>query len=152
VGFNINKKKASEQLQRQQQQQQQNNLSRYQILPPITPQSGNPQDGYGRQSIDHIIGSEQRSQPELIPPPVSLQPVQTDPTKDIDYLPVDPIYLNPQEEQGLMNDVSRDLGSYSTEQLKRFYSELTTYDPNLTGFTHHAYISLVAMRNYVNNH
>lgn len=71
--------------------------------------------------------------------------------KDKDYLPIDPIYLSPQEEQALMNDVSRELGSYRADDLKRFYSELTSYDPNLSGFTHHTYIALVAMRNNVSH-
>jgi hypothetical protein len=65
------------------------------------------------------------------------------------YLPIDPIYLSPQEEQALTSDVNREMGNYSTDQLKQFYSELTSYDPSLTGFTHHTYISLVAMRNNV---
>lgn len=112
--------------------------------------------GYGAQSIDHIIGSAPPSQDAQLANQANSeylmqphQPVgQVDP-KDAEYLPIEPIYLNQQEEHALMNDVSRELGSYRTDELKRFYTELTSYDPNLTGFTHHAYISLVAMRNNV---
>ena len=65
------------------------------------------------------------------------------------YLPRNPIYLNPQEESALMMDTSRELKNYTSEQLKNFYSDLTSYDPSLTGFAHYNYISLVAMRNQV---
>lgn len=144
-------------------------MNPYHVLPPITPlgqqqQQQQPpqhyqqqqQGGYGQQSIDHIIGSAPPSQaeslahqtdPEYLMAPH--QPIgQIDP-KDKDYLPIDPIYLNPQEEQALMHDVGRELGNYRTDDLKRLYTELTAYDPNLSGFTHHAYIALVAMRNNV---
>ena len=73
---------------------------------------------------------------------------QIDPLND-NYLPIDPIYLNAQEEQSLMTDVSRELGNYSSNQLKSFYNELTSYDPNLTGYTHYTYVNLVGMRNNV---
>lgn len=131
------------------------------MLPPIsTPQGGSPnQGGYGAQSIDHIIGSAPPSQAENLAhqsdPDYLMAPHQPtgfiDP-KEKDYLPIDPIYLSPQEEQALMNDVSRELGSYRADDLKRFYTELTSYDPNLSGFTHHTYIALVAMRNNVRSY
>jgi hypothetical protein len=79
------------------------------------------------------------------------QPVGKLDSKDIDYLPIEPIYLSPDEENALMQHVNRDLGDYRSDDLKRFYTELTSYDPNLTGFTHHAYISMVAMRNNVSH-
>jgi hypothetical protein len=122
-------------------------------LPPIQSQN-NPQNGYGQQSIDHIISEPpsqavtlaHQSDPELYLKTNQQSQIEF---RDKEYLPVDPIYLSPQEEQGLMNDVSRELGSYRSDDLKQFYAELTSYDPNLTGFTHHTYISLVAMRNRV---
>ena len=60
---------------------------------------------------------------------------------------MEPIYLSSQEEANLINDVTRELEGYSTENLKNFYSEMLGYDPNATGFAHHMYIALVAMRN-----
>jgi hypothetical protein len=65
------------------------------------------------------------------------------------YLPRNPIFLNPQEEQALMIDTKRELKDYLSDQLKNFYSELTSYDPALSGFTHYNYITMVAMRNEV---
>lgn len=63
------------------------------------------------------------------------------------YLPVEPIYLSPQEEANLISDVTRELEGYSSNNLKNFYSEMLGYDPTATGFAHHMYITLVAMRN-----
>jgi hypothetical protein len=62
------------------------------------------------------------------------------------YLPREPVILSQAEEESLLQDILRELGYYSSEDLKGFYSELTAYDPNLTGHIHHMYITLVAMR------
>ena len=48
-----------------------------------------------------------------------------------------------------MIDTKRELKDYLSDQLKNFYSELTSYDPALSGFTHYNYITMVAMRNEV---
>jgi hypothetical protein len=105
-----------------------------------------------KPSIDHII-----TEPPYLSKNQPLNPDSYNATSQITidksndtYLPIEPIYLSEQEERNLMNDVSRELGNYSSNDLKNFYSELTSYDPNLTSYTHHAYISLVAMRNNVN--
>ena len=58
-------------------------------------------------------------------------------------------FLNSKEEQALMIDTKRELKDYLSDQLKNFYSELTSYDPALSGFTHYNYITMVAMRNEV---
>lgn len=62
------------------------------------------------------------------------------------YLPREPVVLSQAEEASLLQDILRELGNYSSEDLKSFYSELTAYDPNLTGYVHHMYMTLVAMR------
>lgn len=137
---------------------QSSNLNPYQVLPPInSPQSSNIQP----TSIDHLISeppSYLNQKVELVDQSMMAQNSGggmsgggmsgggMDHEKD-NYLPIDPIYLSPQEEQSLCNDVNRELAGYSTSQLKQFYNELTSYDPNLTGYTHHAYVSLVGMRN-----
>lgn len=69
--------------------------------------------------------------------------------RDDNNLPREPIQLTEAEENSLMNDVMREMSNYSSEQLKQFYSELTSYDPNLSGTVHNMYVSLVAMRNRV---
>ena len=66
------------------------------------------------------------------------------------YLPVEPIHLNPQEEQALIADVKREFRNFSYSQIKQFYAALSEYDKNKTGFVHHTYINLVAMRINVN--
>ena len=64
-------------------------------------------------------------------------------------LPVNPIFLNLQEEQNLINDVAKELRDLPSESLKSFYNELTSYDPNALGFTHSSYVALCAIRNNV---
>jgi len=142
-------------------------LNPYSVLPPINQpyqlstsstssynqyqqaQSG-PQQ-YLKPSIDHII-----TEPPYLSKNQPINPDSYNATSQVtidrsndNYLPIEPIYLSEQEERNLMHDVSRELGNYSSNDLKNFYSELTSYDPNLTSYTHHAYISLVAMRNNV---
>ena len=67
---------------------------------------------------------------------------QIDSLSDI-CLPFDSIHMNAQEEQSLMNDVSRELGNCSSNQLKSLYSELTSYDTNLTVCTHYTLYALI---------
>jgi len=101
------------------------------------------------QSIDHIITEPPKyvtkAQPEYLN-----QPPPADKAND-NYLPIEPIYLSPQEEQNLISDASKELGNYSSNYLKNFYSELTSYDPNVSGYAHYTYITLAAMRNNVSN-
>ena len=75
---------------------------------------------------------------------------QIDSLSDI-CLPFNSIHMNAQEEQSLMNDVSRELGNYSSDQLKSLYSELTSYDPNLAGCTYYADVNLVGIINNVSH-
>jgi len=137
-------------------------INPYTVLPPINqpPQNSyyqqqQPNQSYQQPIINHII-AEPPPMPQVQPPELygSQMGPQYGPQGNNDgpsdsFLPVDPIYLNTQEEQNLMNDVSRELGQYSSGQLKNFYNELTSYDPNLTGYTHYTYVNLVAMRNNV---
>ncbi len=106
---------------------------------------------YLKPSIDHIM-----TEPPYLSKNQPINPDSYNATSQItidksndNYLPIEPIYLSEQEERNLMQDVYRELGNFSSNDLKNFYTELTSYDPNLTSYTHHAYISLVAMRNNV---
>ena len=150
--------------------QDKSNLNPYPVLPPISSphlqiaqpklqyqqqQSAQPQHNSAQPqqqqqqyrqmtpSIDHII-PESNSAPLLKQTSRDATPFGN---HNDNYLPRNPIYLNPQEEQSLMIDTNRELKSYTSEQLKNFYSELTSYDPTLSGFTHYNYVTLVAMRN-----
>ena len=130
-------------------------LNQYTVLPPITPQGGiDGNDMYGGQSIDHLVTAPPskvsaenyglKNVPlnldEPAPPLPMHQMQQLKTNRDDNFLPRQPVQWN---------DVMRDLKNYSSEQLKSFYSELTSYDPNLSGSVHHMYVSLVAMRNKV---
>jgi hypothetical protein len=102
------------------------------------------------QSIDHIITEPPKFATKAQPEYLNMnQPMAPEKSND-NYLPIEPIYLSPQEEQNLVSDVSKELGNYSSNNLKNLYSELTSYDPNVTGNAHYTYITLVAMRNNVN--
>lgn len=94
-----------------------------------------------QSSIDHII-----TEPPNYPPPNQPEPYQSQDQSNDNYLPIDPIYLSPDEEQALITDVARELGGYSSTQLKNFYTEMLTYDPNLTGYVHYHYISVISMK------
>ena len=135
-------------------------INPFNVLPPIgSPQNAlyqNPNQNYPQPTINHII-AEPPQMPQVQPPELygsqmgsqyGPQGGNNDMAND-NYLPIDPIYLNSQEEQNLMSDVSRELGNYSSEQLKMLYNELTSYDPTLTGYTHYTYVNLVGMRNNV---
>ncbi|RNA12309.1 hypothetical protein BpHYR1_016564 [Brachionus plicatilis] len=120
-------------------------LNPYPLLPPIN----SPQNqAYQSHSIDHIVNDDAynyNKQLNSLPPP-NQEPLSSDKNND-NYLPVDPIYLSPQEEANLINDVTRELEGYPSANLKNFYAEMLSYDPTATGFAHHMYITLVAMRN-----
>lgn len=141
------------------------NLNPYPLLPPISPSAqlsnrlptSNQQQAHHQQqfqqqqpqqnntlSLDHIVGDSSMLNPQN--KSANRGPTPLGNPND-NYLPRNPIYLNPQEESALMMDTSRELKNYTSEQLKNFYSDLTSYDPSLTGFAHYNYISLVAMRN-----
>ena len=118
-------------------------------------QQQQPNQSYQQPIINHII-AEPPQMPQVQPPELygsqmgsQYGPQGNKEGPNDNFLPVDPIYLNMQEEQNLVVDVRRELGSYSSGDLKNFYNELTSYDPNLTGYTHYTYINLVAMRNNV---
>ena len=105
-----------------------------------------------QQSIDHIIGTDSnlnKTNGGCGGGGVSGSTNASATNQNDDYLPRNPIFLNPQEEQALMIDTKRELKDYLSDQLKNFYSELTSYDPALSGFTHYNYITMVAMRNEV---
>ena len=113
-------------------------LNPYPLLPPInTPQN----QTYQSNSIDHIVNDHAYNHNKQV------NNVQQSEKESDNYLPIDPIYLSPQEESNLINDVTRELDGYSSEQLKNFYSEMLGYDQNASGFAHHMYITLVGMRN-----
>lgn len=133
-------------------------------MPPITPSqgfSGSNQDLNNSNSIDHII----REPPSQVSAENYGAPVQVNDQSYMDmgqqmmnsprnankanFLPREPIQLSSAEESSLAQDVTRELSNYSGDQLKGFYSELVTYDPNVTGYVHHMYITLCAMRNKV---
>jgi hypothetical protein len=104
-------------------------------------------------SIDHIMTEP----PNFLtnPPPKQMPELYgsqheavANRTED-NYLPVEPIHLNPTEEQALTTDVARELVNYSSTQLKNFYTDLTTYDPSLSGYIHYHYIAMVALKNNV---
>lgn len=122
-------------------------MNPFPVLPPISGSSQNRSQQAQQTSIDHLIKDPLFNTNQGLAPNSEIQK----PASNDTYLPIDPIYLSPQEEQNLINDVARELGNYSSEKLKKFYSDMTSYDPNGTGFAHHMYISLVAMRNNVNN-
>ena len=135
-------------------------MNPFPVLPPINttagqqsqPQQQQNQIPYQKSSIDHIINDpkfNQINQNAAYFQQQNFPESRNSFNNNSNYLPIDPIYLNPQEEQNLINDVSRELGNYSSDQLKNFYSEMTNYDPNGSGFIHHMYVSLVAMRNNV---
>ena len=145
-------------------------INNYTVLPPITPGGYDPhfdpqQTQQHNNAVDHLI-----SQPPShvsatnydlknlnIPlnlddpaPPLPMHQMQQQKTyRDDNNLPREPIQLSDAEENSLINDVMREMANFSSEQLKQFYSELTSYDPNLTGTVHNMYVSLVAMRNKV---
>jgi hypothetical protein len=132
------------------------NLNPFPILPPISSQlSPRAQQNQtpNLNSIDHIITEP----PNFFqnPPPAekpdlygNLNLIQNNNSAD-NYLPVDPIYLSPPEENALTTDVARELANYSSNQLKNFYSDMTSYDPNLTGYTHYHYVQMNALKNNV---
>ena len=131
-----------------QQQPPQSNAPSAQLQQPLQKMSARDQQQYQMTpSLDHILPDANNSAGSATtnsnrgPTPLS--------TQNDNYLPRNPIYLNPQEEQALMIDTARELKNYTSDNLKNFYSELTSYDPNLSGYTHYNYISLVAMRNNV---
>ena len=102
-----------------------------------------------QQSIDHIIGTDSNLNKTNGGGSGSGSTNASATNQNDNYLPRNPIFLNPQEEQALMIDTKRELKDYLSDQLKNFYSELTSYDPILSGFTHYNYITMVAMRNEV---
>lgn len=146
-------------------------LNQYTVLPPITPQRSFSNNEVYTQidnrvvpSIDHLTSEAPskivaenyglKNPPNLnfeIPEDPVAQPRQQQATNrgENNFLPREPVVLSDAEEQSLQQDVMRELENYSSEQLKGFYTELTTYDPNLTGYIHHMYLTLVAMRNKV---
>ncbi len=140
-------------------------MNPYPLLPPISPsaQFSNRQPTSQQQaqqqqlqqqqlqqnntlSIDHIVGDS--SMPNSQNKSANGGQTSLENPND-NYLPRNPIFLNPQEESSLVIDTIRELKNYTSEQLKNFYSDLTSYDPSLSGFTHYNYITLVAMRNQV---
>ncbi len=112
-------------------------MNPYPLLPPI--------NGQGDTTVEHIVNNPH------INPPINFQyETYNQPNQSENFLPVNPIFLSPQEEQNLMTDVSKELINCPPENLKSFYNEMLNYDPTGSGFAHHTYIALVAMRNSVN--
>ncbi|CAF0759039.1 unnamed protein product [Brachionus calyciflorus] len=122
-------------------------LNPYPVLPPINLNPSQNQS-YQQPIIDHIVNDNAYNYNKQLNNLGSNNQGSLSSDKNNDnYLPVDPIYLSPQEEANLVNDVTRELDGYSSDQLKNFYSEMLSYDPSATGFAHHMYVTLVAMRN-----
>ena len=65
------------------------------------------------------------------------------------YLPVGPIVLSNYEEQSLINEVARALGSYSFDQLKYMYDEIRRYDKKSLGCIHHTFLTMIASKHKV---
>jgi len=141
-------------------------LNNYTVLPPISHSQGNSGSNQDLSnsltrvnSIDHII----RQAPSLESAENYGAPVQANDQSTMEmnqqmmntprnvnktnFLPREPLELSSSEENSLAQDVTRELSNFSGDQLKSFYSELVTYDPNVTGYVHHMYITLSAMRN-----
>ncbi len=66
-----------------------------------------------------------------------------------DYLPAEPIFLSPHEEQSLIEDVRREFRSANTNQINQFYLELSKYDSRMTGFVHHKNVNSAVMKTNV---
>jgi len=66
-----------------------------------------------------------------------------------DYLPTEPIQLDPQEEQSLIEDVQREFRNANSSQIKQFYQELSKYDQRMTGYVHHKNINAAVMKTNV---
>lgn len=75
-------------------------------------------------------------------------PTKVTSNSDLEW-PAEPIHPNPKDEATLISNIRRQLAYYSSAQLKTFYNELTSYDPTMSGFVHHSYASLTALRNSV---
>jgi hypothetical protein len=133
-------------------------LNQYTLLPPITPQNPYGDEYQGSQSIDHLISqapskvSAENYGLKNVPLNMGDQQQSQKSNRDDNsssFLPRQPVQLSEMEENSLMNDVMRAMNNYGSDQLKGLYSELTSYDPNLSGSVHNMYVSLVAMRNKV---
>ena len=139
-------------------------LNPYSKLPPIS-NGSIPQAAYQGHPINQAPTSFDSARRSPVPQQTYTMPMVTQappqqpieyyapPTKvssnsDLDW-PVDPIHPSPQDEATLIANIRRQLSYYSSAQLKGFYNELTSYDPTLSGFVHHSYASLTAMRNSV---
>jgi hypothetical protein len=126
------------------------------LLPPINANSSNNSNQVQQVSIDHIVNdphipfyqNSPRGKPDPAADSLLVSPSQLT-QKSQSELPVHPIYLNAHEEANLINDVAKELRDCPSESLKAFYNEMTSYDPTASGFIHHAYVSLCAMRNNV---
>ena len=119
-------------------------MNPFAVLPPINPGMSMMTNNYNN-SADHIVAEPTNK--------ITAQSVGgggSDKAANETYLPVEPIHLNPQEEQALIADVKREFRNFSYSQIKQFYAALSEYDKNKTGFVHHTYINLVAMRINVN--
>ena len=61
------------------------------------------------------------------------------------YLPEEPVLLTDYEEERLSEQICNELGyPGAVDKIKLFYHELTTYDPNLTGYVHYSTIQSIA--------
>lgn len=147
---------------------QASNINPFPILPPITQPSSLPPhttkqlQELGLQppvpnindqplSIDHIVNNSKintyQSQPRYSNDELNV--VLSEREREKPHLPINPIFLTPQEEQNLIMDVAKELRDTPSENLKTFFNDMTTYDPNNIGYVHVSYMLLGAIRNKV---
>jgi hypothetical protein len=142
--------------QQQQLQQQQSNLNPFPKLPPINGGSGGgggSSNGF-YQNFPNNVELSMQPHPYAQPLPPHAERVNlhaaTNVSSDVDSTwPSTPVHLNGHEESSLQADLASKLAYCTSEQLKSFYNELTTYDPSMSGFVHHSNVSMAAAKNSV---
>ena len=126
--------------------QEKSNLNPYNVLPPISSNQSS-QDYYQNQdqNFDEKFDSYNYQNENF-----NNNYYENDSNVDT-YLPVEPVYLNPSEEQSLINDIGQELNNVSSNQLKSLYSDMVKYDRSLNGFIDYKYVISNLKKNNVRN-